>query len=47
MFQQETKALLNVAPRNVFEGWELASIGLLNRVQDTPASITALIAVQS
>ena len=24
LYQQETKALLNVAPRNIFEAWELA-----------------------
>jgi type II secretory pathway pseudopilin PulG len=40
--QKETKALLNVSPRNIFNVWELASIGLLDRVQPTPASITAL-----
>ena len=35
-FQQETKALLNVSPRNVFEGWQLASAGVLNRIQPMP-----------
>jgi len=40
--QQETKALLNVSPRNIFNVWELASIGLFDRVQPTPASVTAL-----
>jgi hypothetical protein len=40
--QKETKALLNVSPRNIFNVWELASIGLFDRVQPTPASITAL-----
>jgi prepilin-type N-terminal cleavage/methylation domain-containing protein len=43
LYQTETKALLNVAPRNVFNTWELASIGLSNRVQPMPASITALL----
>jgi prepilin-type N-terminal cleavage/methylation domain-containing protein len=38
--QQETKALLNVSPRNIFNVWELASIGLFNRVQPTPLNIT-------
>jgi prepilin-type N-terminal cleavage/methylation domain-containing protein len=44
-FQKETKALLNVAPRNVFNAWELASItpGGNNRVQPTPPSVTALL----
>jgi prepilin-type N-terminal cleavage/methylation domain-containing protein len=40
--QRETKALLNVSPRNIFNVWELASIGLFDRVQPTPATITAL-----
>lgn len=35
-FQTETKALLNVAPRNVFDVWQLASIGAANRVQTIP-----------
>lgn len=38
--QQETKALLNVSPRNIFNVWELASIGLTNRAQPTPQTIT-------
>ena len=42
-YQYETKALLNVSPRNVFEVWELASQGASDRVQPTPASITALL----
>jgi prepilin-type N-terminal cleavage/methylation domain-containing protein len=42
-FQLETKALLNVSPRNVFNVWELASIGLTNRVQPMPPSILALL----
>lgn len=42
-YQTETKALLNVAPRNVFNTWELASIGLLNRIQPMPASVLALL----
>ena len=35
-FRLEDKALLNVSPRNVFNVWELASIGLTNRVQPMP-----------
>jgi hypothetical protein len=38
-FQQESKALLNVAPRNVFEAWEQASLKNATRVQPTPPSI--------
>jgi prepilin-type N-terminal cleavage/methylation domain-containing protein len=42
-YQKETKALLNVAPRNVFNAWELASISSNNRIQPMPATITALL----
>jgi prepilin-type N-terminal cleavage/methylation domain-containing protein len=42
-FQLETKALLNVSPRNVFNVWELASIGLTNRVQPMPPTILNLL----
>ena len=42
-FQHETKALLNVAPRNVFNAWELASSGSTVRIQATPATVTALL----
>ena len=42
-FLTETKTLLNVAPRNVFNTWELASIGEHNRVQPMPPSIQTLI----
>ena len=41
--QRETKALLNVSPRNIFNVWQLASINLFDRVQPTPAVITALL----
>jgi prepilin-type N-terminal cleavage/methylation domain-containing protein len=41
--QKETKALLNVSPRNIFNVWELASIGLFDRVQPTPPSVTNLL----
>jgi prepilin-type N-terminal cleavage/methylation domain-containing protein len=41
--QKETKSLLNVAPRNVFNSWLLASMANANRVQFMPASITALL----
>jgi len=42
-FQTETKALLNVSPRNVFNAWQLASLSIYERVQPTPASVTALL----
>jgi prepilin-type N-terminal cleavage/methylation domain-containing protein len=41
--QTETKALLNVSPRNVFNAWQLASLGITERIQPTPASITTLL----
>ena len=42
-FQTETKALLNVSPRNVFNVWEMASLDITNRVQDLPGATQALI----
>ena len=42
-FQRETKALLNVSPRNVFEAWELASASHTTRVQPMPPSVTLLL----
>jgi hypothetical protein len=42
-FQFETKTLLNVSPRNVFNVWQLASIGLMDRVQPMPPSIQFLL----
>ena len=41
--QQETKALLNVSPRNIFNAWALAATGYTDRIQSTPTSITALL----
>ena len=43
LYQKETKALLNVSPRNVFNVWQLAGLGVINRVQPTPPSVTALL----
>lgn len=42
-FQQETKALLNVSPRNVFDAWELdtSQAHSLERIQPIPPNITA------
>jgi len=34
---------LNVSPRNVFNVWQLASAGILNRVQPMPPTVTALL----
>ncbi len=41
--QTETKALLNVSPRNVFNAWMLAGMGYTDRIQSTPATVTALL----
>jgi prepilin-type N-terminal cleavage/methylation domain-containing protein len=41
-FQKETKALLNVSPRNVLNAWELAGIGATYRVQPNPPTVTNL-----
>ena len=46
-FQTETKALLNVSPRNVFNVWQLASAGVTERVQPMPPTVTALSAVNA
>jgi prepilin-type N-terminal cleavage/methylation domain-containing protein len=42
-FQTETKALLNVSPRNVFNVWQLASAGVGVRVQPMPPTVTNLL----
>ena len=42
-YQLETKALLNVSPRNIFEGWQMASAGQPNRIQPMPPSVLALL----
>jgi hypothetical protein len=42
-YQTESKALLYVSPRNVFETWEMAGMGLTNRIQPMPASVTSLL----
>jgi hypothetical protein len=42
-YQTETKALLNVSPRNVFHVWQLASAGLNNRVQPMPPTVANLL----
>jgi len=42
-YQNETKALLNVSPRNVYNAWQLASAGFTDHLQSTPATVTALL----
>jgi len=42
-FQPETKALLNVGPRNVIEVWGTANLVDSTRAQSIPASVTALL----
>jgi len=41
-FVKESKALLNVAPRNVFYGWQMGNAGLTDRMQPMPPSVLAL-----
>jgi hypothetical protein len=43
-FQRETKALLNVSPRNVFNVWQLASLGMRDHIQPVPPVVTQLLA---
>jgi prepilin-type N-terminal cleavage/methylation domain-containing protein len=42
-YQQATKTLLNVSPRNIFLVWSMVSIGVTNRLQPMPATILALL----
>lgn len=42
-FQRVTKALLNVAPRNVINVWQIASLSYTNRVQPLPPSVVQLL----
>ena len=42
-FQTETKALLNVSPRNVFNVWQLASAGRTDRLQPMPGTVANLL----
>jgi prepilin-type N-terminal cleavage/methylation domain-containing protein len=41
-FQTETKALLNVSPRNVYEAWLLANKPFNERLQPTPPRVACL-----
>jgi hypothetical protein len=42
--QRETKALLNVSPRNVFNVWQMASLDQSEYVQPMPPATAALLA---
>jgi type II secretory pathway pseudopilin PulG len=42
-YQLETKALLNVSPRNVYNAWQLANATVTDHLQSTPSTITALL----
>jgi len=43
LYQTETKALLNVSPRNVFNVWQLAGLNVTNRVQPDRATLPTLL----
>jgi hypothetical protein len=43
LYQNETKALLNISPRNVVNAWVLASHAFPNRVQPIPPTVTSLL----
>ncbi len=42
-YQTETKALLNVSPRNMFDAYSLAGLGYTDHIQSTPATVSALL----
>ena len=42
-FQTETKALLNVSPRNVYNAFSLVGMGYTDHVQSTPVTVSALL----
>ena len=42
-FQQATKTLLNVSPRNIFLVWTMESIGVHNRLQPMPPTVLLLL----
>jgi prepilin-type N-terminal cleavage/methylation domain-containing protein len=42
VIQTETKALLNVAPRNVFDAWLLAGGSVISRLQPMPGTVATL-----
>lgn len=42
LYQTETKALLNVSPRNVFNAWQMAGMGITSRIQPLPPTVSTL-----
>jgi prepilin-type N-terminal cleavage/methylation domain-containing protein len=42
-YQTESKALLNVAPRNVFYAWQMGNAGNTDRLQPMPPGVPALL----
>jgi hypothetical protein len=42
-FHTESKALLNVSPRNVFNVWQLAGMSVTNRIQPMPPTVALLL----
>jgi prepilin-type N-terminal cleavage/methylation domain-containing protein len=42
-FQTETKALLNVSPRNVYDAWQSATLDYTNRIQPMPLNLKGVI----
>jgi len=42
-YQQETKALLNITPRNIFYVWEATSLGEVPRNQPMPPNISTML----
>lgn len=41
--QTETKALLNVSPRNVYGAWQMASLTITDRIQLIPPTVVSLL----
>lgn len=42
-YQTETKALLNVSPRNVYNAFNFLGMGYTDHIQSTPGTVTALL----
>jgi len=47
LLQTETKALLNVSPRNVYDAYDFATLDYSNRIQPAPALIKANILINN
>ena len=45
ILQQETKALLNISPRNVYDAWDFATLDYSDRIQPAPPLIKANILI--